>query len=109
MWESGAGSMRVQVKWFYHAAETEGTAKGGGRVQDINTPGALFESSHYDDNDIQTISHKCEVVELDQFLARVNNNTKDQEILDNNDLYYLAGEYDPVEGSIVFKKGVFEQ
>ena len=32
-----------QVKWFYHAAETEGTAKGGGRVEDIKTPvGKLF-------------------------------------------------------------------
>ena len=26
------------MKWFYHAAETEGTAKGGGRVEDIKTP-----------------------------------------------------------------------
>ena len=33
----------IQVKWFYHAAETEGTAKGGGRVEDIKTPvGAIL-------------------------------------------------------------------
>ena len=32
----------IQVKWFYHAAETEGTAKGGGRVEDIKTPGGAY-------------------------------------------------------------------
>ena len=26
------------MKWFYHAAETEGTAQGGGRVEDIHMP-----------------------------------------------------------------------
>ena len=39
-----------QVKWFYHAAETEGTAKGGGRVEDIKTPvGKVFVLLYVED------------------------------------------------------------
>ena len=38
------------MKWFYHAAETEGTAKGGGRVEDIKTPvGKLFVLLYVED------------------------------------------------------------
>jgi len=96
--------MKVQVKWFYHAAETEGTAKGGGRVEDIKTPGALFESSHFDENDIQTISHKAEVLEYQRFKAKLTQVVQEDE---RDDLYYLAGEYDPVEGAIVFKPNIF--
>jgi len=99
MWESWAGHMKVQVKWFYHAAETEGTAKGGGRVEDIKTPGALFESSHYDENDVQTISHKCEVVDFNQLREA----EAEEEMV-----YYLAGQYDPVVGSIVFSPHLFK-
>jgi len=103
MWESWAGHMKVQVKWFYHAAETEGTAKGGGRVEDIKTPGALFESSHYDENDVQTISHKCEVVEYNQLREREAAAEVEEE-----QVYYLAGQYDPVVGSIVFSPHLFK-
>jgi len=107
MWESWTGNMKVQVKWFYHAAETEGTAKGGGRVEDIKTPGALFESSHFDENDIQTISHKCEVLQFAEFVRRRGDGSVQIDVEDTDDLYYLAGEYDPVEGSIVFKPDIF--
>lgn len=105
MWESWTGNMKVQVKWFYHAAETEGTAKGGGRVEDIKTLGALFESSHFDENDIQTISHKCEVLGFSEFISR----RTELDCEENEDIYYLAGEYDPVEGSIIFKPDIFLQ
>ena len=106
MWETTAGNMRVQVMWFYHPAEVEGTAVGGGRVEDIKREGALFSSSHYDENDVQTISHKCQVLPFADFkLLASRSGGLD---LDSNDTYYLAGEYDPVVGTIVFQKGVFE-
>ena len=38
LWETSAGHMRVRVQWFYHASETEGTATGGRRVQDLKMP-----------------------------------------------------------------------
>ena len=38
LWETSAGQMRVRVQWFYHASETEGTATGGRRVQDLKMP-----------------------------------------------------------------------
>ena len=63
----------------------------------------MFESSHFDENDIHTISHKCHILEHGQYKQILQNGG------DNNttELYYLAGEYDPVEGVIVFRQGVF--
>ena len=58
--------LQVQVRWFYHPAEVEGTAEGGGRVGDLQvTTNALFSSSHADQNDVQTISHRCSLLELE--------------------------------------------
>ena len=105
MWETTAGNMRVQVMWFYHPAEVEGTAVGGGRVEDIKREGALFSSSHYDENDVQTISHKCQVLRCEDFTHLASSGKLDME---SNDIYYLAGEYHPVEGTIVFQQGVFQ-
>ena len=52
---------RVQVKWFYHPAEVEGTVLGGGSLAAVSArAGALFSSGHSDENDVQTISHKCQ-------------------------------------------------
>ena len=46
-----------QVRWFYHPAEVEGSAEGGGRVEDlVTTNNALFSSSHADENDVQVLS-----------------------------------------------------
>eukprot|EP00092_Neocalanus_flemingeri_P006102 GFUD01006573.1.p1 GENE.GFUD01006573.1~~GFUD01006573.1.p1 ORF type:complete len:1213 (-),score=321.37 GFUD01006573.1:383-4021(-) len=103
MWQTSAGNKKVQVNWFYHPAEVEGTAVGGGRVEDIKTKGGLFSSSHYDENDVQTISHKCEVRQFADFTRLISSSGPD---MDNNDMHYLAGEYDPVEGTIVFTQGV---
>ena len=104
MWQTSVGGMKVLVKWFYHQAEVEGTAVGGGRVENIKTEGVLFSSSHYDENDIQTISHKCQVLKYTDFTNLVRSEGVEK---DSNDSYYLAGEYDPVEGTIVFAPGVF--
>ena len=57
---------QVQVRWFYHPAEVEDTAGGRGRIQDLEvTSNALFSSSHEDQNDVQTISHRCSLLELE--------------------------------------------
>ena len=50
--------------------------------------GALFESPHSDENDIQTISHRCVVMSCKDFSKRRN-----QELGPNT--YYQAGYYDP--------------
>lgn len=61
-----------------------------------HSQGALFESPHEDENDVQTISHKCEVLELNPYVKKFGNEPKHYEsIYDNNDTYYLAGHYDP--------------
>jgi len=104
MWQTAGTGMKVRVRWFYHQAEVEGTAVGGGRVEDIKIEGALFSSCHYDENDVQTISHKCQVMQLEEFTRlELRGGVED---IESSDSYYLAGEYDPVEGTIVFEQGV---
>ncbi|XP_059621310.1 protein winged eye isoform X2 [Phlebotomus argentipes] len=89
MWETSASNMVVRVKWFYHPEETEG-------CPNLKYPGALFESPHEDENDVQTISHKCEVLSITGFNKKYGSDPKHyQFIYDNNDTYYLAGYYDP--------------
>jgi hypothetical protein len=107
LWETSSGQMRVKVQWFYHSSETEGTATGGRRVQDLKLPGALFESSHFDENDIQTISHRCEVLSYSTYAKKIESDpSRLKTIYENNDLYYLAGQHDPIEGTIQFENDV---
>ncbi|KAG1655168.1 BAH and coiled-coil domain-containing protein 1 [Nymphon striatum] len=101
MWESWGGNMIVKVKWYYHPQETN---KMGNCLRFLQ--GALYQSTHEDENDVQTISHKCDVVSFDVYMSRVNNNNNDDSLTDEssmsdqNDLYYLAGSYEPTTGVV---------
>ncbi|XP_052903355.1 protein winged eye [Anopheles moucheti] len=89
MWETSTNNMVVRVKWFYHPEETRD-------CPNLKYPGALFQSPHEDENDVQTISHKCEVLGLREYTAKFGAEPKQYtSIYDNNDTYYLAGYYDP--------------
>ncbi|NXP03471.1 BAHC1 protein, partial [Thinocorus orbignyianus] len=85
MWESWGSNMVVKVKWFYHPEET----KLGKRQSDGKN--ALYQSCHEDENDVQTISHKCQVVGREHYEQM----TRSKKYQDRQDLYYLAGTYDP--------------
>lgn len=63
---------------------------------------ALYQSSHIDENDVQTISHKCLVVSLEQYEQMI----KTKKYQDSEDLYYLAGTYEPTTGMIFNTDGV---
>lgn len=100
MWES-CGTMVVKVKWFYHPEETIGCPQG------LKYPGALFESPHVDENDVQTISHKCEVLPLLDYTNKLGDNPKRYAtIYDNNDIYYLAGYYDPTSTTLKMESDI---
>ncbi|XP_068157721.1 protein winged eye [Drosophila tropicalis] len=89
MWETTTGNKVVRVAWFYHPEETTGCPK-------LKYPGALFESPHEDENDVQTISHRCGVLEFGSYFDKFGADSKQyQSIYDNNDTYYLAGHYNP--------------
>uniref|UniRef100_A0A3B1IT41 BAH domain and coiled-coil containing 1 n=1 Tax=Astyanax mexicanus TaxID=7994 RepID=A0A3B1IT41_ASTMX len=91
-WESWSSSMVVKVKWFYHPEETKlGKSHRDGKH-------ALYQSCHEDENDVQTISHKCQVVSREEY-ERVSRNRKPGSCL--QDLYYLAGTYDPTSGQLL--------
>ncbi|XP_016122717.1 BAH and coiled-coil domain-containing protein 1-like isoform X3 [Sinocyclocheilus grahami] len=96
LWESWSSNMVVKVKWFYHPEET----KLGKRHQDGKH--ALYQSSHEDENDVQTISHKCQVVSRAEYerLSRIRKPNSNSQ-----DLYYLAGTYDPTSGQLVTAEG----
>uniref|UniRef100_A0A7N5K916 BAH domain and coiled-coil containing 1 n=1 Tax=Ailuropoda melanoleuca TaxID=9646 RepID=A0A7N5K916_AILME len=95
MWESWGSNMVVKVKWFYHPEET----KLGKRQSDGKN--ALYQSCHEDENDVQTISHKCQVVGREQYEQM----TRSRKCRDRRDLYYLAGTYDPTTGRLVAADG----
>ncbi|KAJ8923133.1 hypothetical protein NQ315_001686 [Exocentrus adspersus] len=100
MWEL-CSTMVVRVKWFYHPEETVGCP------QNLQYPGALFESPHVDENDVQTISHKCEVLPLKEYTERLGDDpARYAMIYDNNDIYYLAGYYDPTTHTIKMEPGI---
>ncbi|MGH0119449.1 UNVERIFIED_CONTAM: hypothetical protein FKN15_024192 [Acipenser sinensis] len=95
-WESWASNMVVKVKWFYHPEET----KLGKRHRDGRH--ALYQSCHEDENDVQTISHKCQVVNLEEYECL----SQGRKHHNGQDLYYLAGTYDPTTGQLVTAQGL---
>lgn len=96
-WESWTSSMVVKVKWFYHPEET----KLGKRHRDGKH--ALYQSCHEDENDVQTISHKCQVVSREEY-ERVTRGQRPSG--PPQDLYYLAGTYDPTSGQLLTAEGL---
>ncbi|XP_041828002.1 BAH and coiled-coil domain-containing protein 1 isoform X3 [Melanotaenia boesemani] len=96
-WESWTSRMVVKVKWFYHPEET----KLGKRHRDGKH--ALYQSCHEDENDVQTISHKCQVVSREEYECLTRNQKPNST---SPDLYYLAGTYDPTTGQLVTVEGV---
>ncbi|KAK5601373.1 hypothetical protein CRENBAI_000553 [Crenichthys baileyi] len=97
LWESWSSSMVVRVKWFYHPEET----RLGKRHRDGKN--ALYQSSHEDENDVQTISHRCQVVSKAEYdhLRRERKTGSP-----SNDLFYLAGSYEPTTGQLVSADGM---
>lgn len=51
---------------------------------------------------MQTISHKCQVVGREHYEQM----TRSKKYQDRQDLYYLAGTYDPTTGRLVTADGV---
>lgn len=125
MWETTSSNMIVKVKWFYHPEETIRCPTNlkypvskmievshflflaVPSLSVITFQGALFESPHTDENDVQTISHKCEVLPLDQYVEKLSKEPhRFLTIYDNNDIYYLAGYYDPTTYLLNMQPGV---
>ncbi|KAG7506255.1 BAH and coiled-coil domain-containing 1 [Solea senegalensis] len=97
LWESWSSTMVVRVKWFYHPEET----RLGKRHRDGKN--ALYQSSHEDENDVQTISHRCQVVSKVEY----DHLTRDRKPgTPANDLFYLAGTYEPTTGQLISADGM---
>lgn len=76
----------------------------------LTLQGGLFQSPHTDENDVQTISHKCTVLPLKEYLRQT---TPDSPMKRrgkySGDSFYLAGSYDPSLMSVTFQPGVLKQ
>ncbi|KAM9425946.1 BAH and coiled-coil domain-containing protein 1 isoform 2-T2 [Pholidichthys leucotaenia] len=97
LWESWNSSMVVRVKWFYHPEET----RLGKRHRDGKN--ALYQSSHEDENDVQTISHRCQVVSRAEYDHLTRERKPGSAV---NDLFYLAGTYEPTTGQLISADGM---
>ncbi|XP_065806046.1 BAH and coiled-coil domain-containing protein 1 [Labrus bergylta] len=97
LWESWSSSMVVRVKWFYHPEET----RLGKRHRDGKN--ALYQSSHEDENDVQTISHRCQVVSRAEYDHLMHERPPGNAA---NDLFYLAGTYEPTTGQLISADGM---
>nr|XP_046234179.1 BAH and coiled-coil domain-containing protein 1 isoform X2 [Scatophagus argus] len=97
LWESWSSSMVVRVKWFYHPEET----RLGKRHRDGKN--ALYQSSHEDENDVQTISHRCQVVSKAEYDHLMRERKPSHTV---NDLFYLAGTYEPTTGQLISVDGM---
>ena len=74
--------------------------------------GGLFQSPHTDENDVQTISHKCSVIPMKEYsrMMMVNDPVKRRKMYGlQGDAYYLAGSYDPTSCAVSFQTGVTKQ
>ena len=67
------------------------------------TQNALYQSSHEDENDVQTISHRCQVVGRDEYEHLIRRRKPGGM---TNDLFYQAGTYEPTTGQLVSAEGV---
>lgn len=67
----------------------------------------MFKSPHNDINDVQSIMNRCRVIPFEEFKVTIEKDPKRLDaIYDNNDLFYLAGDYEPVLKTINFSDGV---
>ncbi|XP_055876447.1 serine-rich adhesin for platelets-like isoform X2 [Biomphalaria glabrata] len=99
LWQGWNGQMMVKVQWYYHPEETQSNKK-------LSDPkNALFESHHEDENDVQTISHRCQVLRYAQFKKRHTKASKKGRTLGAN-IFYVAGFYDPSFKELKFYPGV---
>ena len=72
--------------------------------------GGLFQSPHTDENDVQTISHKCSVLPMKEYSRMMMNDpAKRRKLQSSGDSYYLAGSYDPTSCAVSFQTGVIKQ
>jgi len=68
--------------------------------------GALYQSSHEDENDVQTISHRCEVLSYTEYQRRRQQQQQPADHRPSNRIYYLAGTYEPIAGRIAYERDV---
>ena len=74
---------------------------------DLRLLGGLFQSPHTDENDLQTILHKCSVLPLKEYLQlMILDPAKRKKIYSSSYTYYLAGSYDPTAMTVNFQPGV---
>ena len=92
------------MTWYYHAEET-----WNGR-HPLEPKGGLYLSEHGDENDVQTISHRCDVLPFADYAKRVKqlglsfSELENSPLGDQDDLYYFGGTYDPIAKKTAYQR-----
>lgn len=89
LWATGRGEMRVRVRWYYRLIETEGEPY---KLKDGEN--ALFETDHFDENDVQSIYRSTQILSWTDYSKEHQGH--DNKHVDKPKIFYLAGYYDPV-------------
>jgi len=118
MWEGAGGKMLVNVKWFYHPEELQDVKVSLPKHKVLQISMSVCLSSNryaclcscyqsvvawlqdIDENDIQTIRHKCEVVEHGDFLKRKLHLRSGDDRMKFS-AFYLAGNYNAAKSKII--------
>lgn len=82
------GEMKVRVRWYYRLEETKGEPS---KLQDGDN--ALFETDHFDENDVQTIYRSTMILPWVEY-RRLEHESGLENSINGPKLYYLAGHYD---------------
>lgn len=89
LWATVRGEMRVRVRWYYRLVETEG------EPYDLKDgENALFETDHFDENDVQSIYRSTKILSWTEYNQHYSGHVNKQS--DRPKVFYLAGYYDPV-------------
>lgn len=89
LWATSRGEMRVRVRWYYRLVETEGEPYD---LKDGDN--ALFETDHFDENDVQSIYRSTKILSWTEYCQNYSGHVNRQS--DRPKIFYLAGYYDPV-------------
>ena len=71
----------------------------------VHFQGGLFQSSHTDVNDVQTIAHIARVLPMKEYLKATQTDKRKKM---SANAFYLAGSYDPASLSVIFEQGVIK-
>lgn len=90
-WATSKGEMKVRVRWYYRLSETRGEPK---ELEDGTN--ALFETDHFDENDVQSIHRSARILSWSEYSRNYLGHVNKTNTNASPSVFYVAGYYNPV-------------